>query len=116
MGGFNEGQLKRKYLEFIANAVDADLSARADRVVAAAKATTAFKDVSGDLRKSNRKKRFPNKRKPGYRITAGEGTMGNNGRPYAMAVELGHVGRNGEFVDPRPFLAPALQAARNEDG
>jgi hypothetical protein len=120
---FDRGSAKRKFATLVKDWADEDLSERADRILAQAKTPGfGFTDRTGDLRKSIRKVKVAQPRVAGYRIVAGEGALGNDGKSYAAAVEKGHpvihTDENGNktlvgYANPKPFLVPSLQAGKD---
>jgi predicted GNAT superfamily acetyltransferase len=124
-----KGDLKNNFRRFVREAVEPDLSARADRVVAAAQAKVPVK--SGDLQRSIRKVAFPGGVGRGYRIIADARAPGAD-KSYALAVELGHITRTASkagldpkklrrrgtpqhlFVAADPYMLPALEAAKDK--
>jgi uncharacterized protein YdeI (BOF family) len=120
---FQGGEARRKFQSLVKQWADDDLSERADRIVAQAKTPGfGFTDRSGKLRGSIHKKKIAQPRVAGYRIVAGEGALGNDGKSYAAAVEKGFVfltkdKKTGKpkivSVDPHPYLNPALQAGKD---
>lgn len=98
-------------LEDIITAIDSNLEETAGYVFAEAKQTLAFKDKTGNLRKSIRLKK--SKFEDGGYIVKATGGGGEKGY-HAHLVEFGHVmfidGRpTGKRVPPHPFLRPALE-------
>lgn len=130
---FDANKMKLKFLEYVKDCVDDDISARADRVLAVAKTDNfGFTDRTHKLRDSIHKVKGRHSRISSYSIVAdAKDPFGNS---YAYWVEMGHPGKvskktelteDGEPIEvesrsggsaPHPYLGPALAAARNSDG
>jgi hypothetical protein len=99
---FDLSQFDRQLADYI----NQNAEVIAKRVAATARASRAFKDKTGRLRKSIRakKSRFAD---GGWIVTAG-----GKGAAHAHLVEYGHGGK--KPAAKKPFLRPALAAAIDE--
>lgn len=106
---FQGERMKARLRAVIAQGIDEDISARADRVVERAKADVPV--ASGALQQSIHKERAANPNYVSYKVIADAKAPGQS-KSYAMAVEDGHIAANGRQVAAQPYMLPALQAAK----
>ena len=107
-------------VEEVKKATKAGLRAVAEDVASRARATSAFSDKSGALRRSIRVE-DPDPDVPLLLVKAGGYTATDNYAPHAHLIEYGHaqVTKDGRLVGhtpARPFMGPARDAAMQQAG